>query len=248
MSTVVESLPTLKNTNIVSSSMKDDEQMTKLKESLCSELRENTDIVEDDSTKEGLNECVGSQMKDTDDNVDEKKPEKNEKTDESLSNEKQPQQLPKSVEVPVAEGNKKEAQVKILSLTVTSPGRADVVLPIPFTSTTSKATLFTLKEGSKYRIKFLFTVADSTVNDLKYTYMVWKSGVRVHQTKKMVGTFRPREEPYVYELEEGTTPCGFFARGPFFVRSRFVDDDGKCYLDTNYYFDIRKDWGVKEKC
>lgn len=29
---------------------------------------------------------------------------------------------------------------------------------------------------------------------------------------------------------------------------QFVDDDGNCYLDTTYYFDIRKDWGAREKC
>ncbi|KAK9671384.1 hypothetical protein RND81_12G026400 [Saponaria officinalis] len=244
MSTVVESLPTLNNNNnnIVSSNMKDNEEKNmSLKQSLRCELRENIDIVVKDLTKDiSTNEEI-------DDNDDDKKLEKHVKTDESnLSNEKL-QQLPSSIAISVAEG-KKEAEVKIMSLTVKSPGRADEVLTIPFKSTTSKATLFTLKEGSKYQIKFLFTVSSTTVHNLKYTYMVWKSGVRVHQTKKMVGTFRPREEPYVYELEEGTTPSGFFARGPFFVRSKFVDDDGNCYLDATYYFDIRKDWGVKEKC
>uniref|UniRef100_A0A7C8YKF1 Rho GDP-dissociation inhibitor n=2 Tax=Opuntia streptacantha TaxID=393608 RepID=A0A7C8YKF1_OPUST len=133
-------------------------------------------------------------------------------------------------------------------MSIISPGRTDVVLPIPFPNTTSKATLFTLKEGSKYRTIFNFTVSNNIAHGLCYTYMVWKAGVRVCNTKKMMGTFNPRDEPYTFELEEGTTPSGFFARGPFLVRSKFMDDDGKCYLDTTYYFDIRKDWGARDKC
>jgi len=72
----------------------------------------------------------------------------------------------------------KGPEVQILNLSVLSPGRPDVVLAIPFPATTSKATLFTLKEGSKYRIKFHFTVSKHIVRGLKYTYMVWKAGVR----------------------------------------------------------------------
>ncbi|XP_074320692.1 rho GDP-dissociation inhibitor 1-like isoform X2 [Silene latifolia] len=266
MSTLVEALPTLNNTNNLSSNMKEEERKMSKKESLCCELRENTEMGQDlrkeIRKKEGHNEENGPQVKEIDSdaclksnvelsNVDpkcgsNKQLGKHDKADESLSSEKQ--QIPSSIQVSVTEGNEgsKEAQVQILSLSVISPGRADIVLPIPFPATTSKATLFSLKEGSKYRIKFHLTVSGNTVHNLKYTYMVWKSGIRVHQTKKMVGTFTPREEPYVYELEEGTTPTGFFARGPFFVKSKFVDDDGNCYLDTNYYFDIRKDWGARE--
>jgi hypothetical protein len=25
-------------------------------------------------------------------------------------------------------------------------------------------------------------------------------------------------------------------------RSQFVDDDGKCFLEMSYYFEIRKEW------
>ena len=76
------------------------------------------------------------------------------------------------------EAESKGAEVQILSLSVLSPGRPDVILGIPFPATTSKATLFTLKEGSKYKIKFHFTVSKHIVRGLKYTYMVWKTGVR----------------------------------------------------------------------
>ncbi|CAO2831419.1 unnamed protein product [Amaranthus hypochondriacus] len=70
----------------------------------------------------------------------------------------------------------------------------------------------------------------------------------MRQTTKLIGTFSPQEEEYIHESDKGVTPSGFFARGSFFIRWKFVDDDGNCYLDTNYYFDIRKDWGAREKC
>ncbi|KAI3420720.1 uncharacterized protein J3R85_012523 [Psidium guajava] len=136
---------------------------------------------------------------------------------------------------------KKVPEVKILTLSILSPGRPDVNLPFtaPFNS---KRSLFTLKEGSRYHTKFSFNVFNSAVSGLKYAYTVWKTGIRVENTKKMVGTFSPRQEPYTHELEEETIPCGLFARGSYFVRTKFVDDEGKCYMDFSYYFEIRKNW------
>ncbi|KAG2409606.1 Rho GDP-dissociation inhibitor [Vigna angularis] len=120
-------------------------------------------------------------------------------------------------------------------------GRPELILPIPFTSDAKKS-IFILKEGSQYRLKFSFTVSNNIVSGLKYTNVVWKTGVRVDNTKKMLGTYSPRQEPYTYELEEETTPSGLFARGTYSARTKFVDDDRKCYLDTNYYFEIQKSW------
>ncbi|XP_021749136.1 rho GDP-dissociation inhibitor 1-like isoform X2 [Chenopodium quinoa] len=259
MSAVVGTISPSQNSGIIlSSNMKKEveQKPDKIIESLGCELNENTDICKDlikeiskktDHTEENSevkrdnDACLKSENCQNDEQL-----EKDDKDDESLSNQKQ--QLLGNINLTAVEEGNKAPEVQILSLSVLSPGRADVVLPTPFPSTTSKATLFTLKEGSKYRIKFLFTVTKNVVKNLAYTYMVWKSGIRVHQTKKLVGTFSPRQEQYTFELEEGTTPFGFFARGPFLVRSKFVDDDGNCYLDTTYYFDIRKDWGAREKC
>ncbi|PKA54503.1 Rho GDP-dissociation inhibitor 1 [Apostasia shenzhenica] len=138
-------------------------------------------------------------------------------------------------------GENPDPEVKILSLTISSPDRLDLVLPIPFVSN-SKGFVFALKDGSRYRLKFSFTVSNNIVLGLRYTNTVWKTGVRVEKTKKMLGTFSPQREPYTYELEEETTPSGIFARGSYSAKTKFVDDDGKCYLDINYYFEIRKDW------
>ncbi|ERN06781.1 hypothetical protein AMTR_s00005p00173830 [Amborella trichopoda] len=160
------------------------------------------------------------------------------KEDESLRRWKE--QLLGSVDLS-AVGENLEPEVNILSLTILSPGRPDVLLPIPFVPN-AKGYAFGLKDGSKYRLKFTFQVSNNIVSGLKYTNTVWKTGVRVENTRVMLGTFSPQPEPYSSELEEDTTPSGIFARGSYSARSKFVDDDGKCYLDLSYSFEIRKDW------
>lgn len=138
-------------------------------------------------------------------------------------------------------GETLEPEVHIMSLTILSPGRPDVVLPIPLIPN-DKGYVFCLKDGSKYRLKFSFTVSNNIVSGLRYTNTVWKAGVRVENNKVMLGTFSPQKEPYVYELEEETTPSGIFARGSYSARTKFLDDDGKIYLDISYFFEIRKEW------
>ncbi|XVF65425.1 hypothetical protein PTKIN_Ptkin09bG0248200 [Pterospermum kingtungense] len=160
------------------------------------------------------------------------------KDDESLRRWKE--QLLGSVDMS-AVGESKEPKVKILSLSILCPGRPDIVLPIPFASK-PKSSLFILREGTRYRLKFSFNVSDNIVSGLKYTNTVWKTGVRVDNTKLMLGTFSPQKEPYTYELEEETTPSGLFARGSYSARTKFVDDDGKAYLDVSYHFEIQKNW------
>ncbi|KAK8571562.1 hypothetical protein V6N13_047231 [Hibiscus sabdariffa] len=160
------------------------------------------------------------------------------KDDESLRRWKE--QLLGSVDMS-AVGESTEPEVTILSLSIQCPGRPDIFLPIPFASK-PKSSLFMLKEGSKYRLKFSFNVSNNIVSGLKYTNTVWKTGVRVDNTKLMLGTFSPQKEPYTYELEEETTPSGLFARGSYSARTKFVDDDGKVYLDVSYHFEIQKNW------
>nr|GFC81275.1 Rho GDP-dissociation inhibitor 1-like [Tanacetum cinerariifolium] len=51
-----------------------------------------------------------------------------------------------------------EPDVKILNLTIVSAGRPDIVLEIP-DSGNPKGLWFTLKEGSKYSLKFSIKVS-----------------------------------------------------------------------------------------
>ncbi|XP_031478800.1 rho GDP-dissociation inhibitor 1-like [Nymphaea colorata] len=160
------------------------------------------------------------------------------KDDDSLMRWKE--QLLGSVDL-AAVGENLEPEVKVLSLTILSPDRPDLELPIPFMPN-SKGYAFALKDGSRYRLKFTFLVSNNIVSGLKYTNTVWKTGMRVDNTRVMLGTFSPQQEPYTYELEEETTPSGIFARGSYSARTKFVDDDGKVYLDISYTFEIRKEW------
>ncbi|KAB2620314.1 rho GDP-dissociation inhibitor 1, partial [Pyrus ussuriensis x Pyrus communis] len=134
-----------------------------------------------------------------------------------------------------------EPEVKFIQLSILSPGRPDIVLDIPEDGK-PKGLWFTLKEGSRHNLKFSFQVKNNIVSGLKYTNTVWKTGVKVDSTKEMIGTFSPQQEPYIHVMPEETTPSGMFARGSYSARSKFLDDDNKCYLEINYTFDIRKEW------
>ncbi|KAK4771965.1 hypothetical protein SAY86_013740 [Trapa natans] len=138
-------------------------------------------------------------------------------------------------------GESLEPDVKILSLAIKSPGRPDILLAVPENGK-PQGSWFTLKEGSRYSLMFAFQVCNNIVSGLKYTNTVWKSGIKVESSKDMLGTFSPQEEAYTHEMPEETTPSGLFARGSYSARTKFVDDDKKCYLEINYTFDIRKDW------
>ncbi|KAF3451819.1 hypothetical protein FNV43_RR07915 [Rhamnella rubrinervis] len=160
------------------------------------------------------------------------------KDDESLRRWKE--QLLGSVDINSV-GEILEPEVKILRLAIKSPGRPDILLTVPENGN-PKGTWFTLKEGSRYSLVFSFQVSNNIVSGLKYTNTVWKTGVKVDSTKEMFGTFSPQPEPYTHEVPEDTTPSGIFARGSYSARTKFVDDDNKCYLEINYTFDIRRDW------
>ncbi|XP_058081519.1 rho GDP-dissociation inhibitor 1-like [Magnolia sinica] len=160
------------------------------------------------------------------------------KDDESLRRWKE--QLLGSVDMESV-GEKLEAEVKIFGISILSPDRPELVLEVPVVPQ-PKGLLFTLKEGSRYSLKFSFLVSHNIVSGLTYTNTVWKTGMKVDSTKQMLGTFSPQSEPYVHEMEEETTPSGMFARGAYSARTKFIDDDDKCYLEMNYTFGIRKDW------
>ncbi|CAK9274395.1 unnamed protein product [Sphagnum jensenii] len=146
-------------------------------------------------------------------------------------------------------------EVKVLRLGIRAKGREelDLLQQLPL-STTANAppqstaggghltSSFCLKEGCQYQLKFVFTVRNNIVSGLTCINTVWKAGFTVDQTRSMLGTFAPQQEPYVHLLPEQVTPCGLLARGCYTARKRFVDDDGTVYLDVNYSFEIRKDW------
>eukprot|EP00250_Pteridium_aquilinum_P016987 c23396_g1_i1 orf=394-1191(-) len=160
------------------------------------------------------------------------------KEDESLRRWKQ--QLLGSIQLEGIEDGV-DPEVKVLSLSILSPGRQDIVINLP-SSYSYKNHLFTLKEGSLYSLKFAFSVRRNIVSGLTYVHTVWKNGIRVDNNRVMLGTFAPQREPHVVVMEEETTPSGILARGSYSAKTKFVDDDGRCHFEIEHTFDIRKDW------
>lgn len=144
-----------------------------------------------------------------------------------------------------------EPDVKILSLTILTADRSDLVLDIPDSGNTN-GLWFTLKEGSKYCLRFSLKVSNDIVCGLRYTNTVWKTGIKgnnslpprniqlffisvfkftiiiinihipVDSSKEMLGTFSPQAEPYTHEMPEETTPSGYFARGSYTAKTKVI--------------------------
>ncbi|GAB2298954.1 Rab GDP dissociation inhibitor alpha [Dionaea muscipula] len=96
------------------------------------------------------------------------------KDDESLR--KWKEQLLGSVDL-TSIGEALEPEVKILTLTIKSAGRDDIVLPIPEDGKVH-GNWFTLKEDCPYHLQFVFQVSNNIVSGLKYTNTVWKTGMK----------------------------------------------------------------------
>ncbi|KAH9297922.1 hypothetical protein KI387_029604, partial [Taxus chinensis] len=141
--------------------------------------------------------------------------------------------------------DKIEPEVMVLYLGIVSKGHSEITLQLPLDKNSNDA-CFTLKEGSGYHLKFTFTVHHNIVCGLSYTNTMWKGGIQVDQTQGMLGTFSPQREPYVYVTEEDTTPKGILARGTYKAKTKFMDDDGRCYLEVHYSFEIQKDWNDRK--
>lgn len=133
-----------------------------------------------------------------------------------------------------------EPEVKFYSMEIMSIDLGENNTPLPLDESQTSKVLFSLQEGSQYRFKLTFTVKYNIVSGLAYSNTVWRAGVQVDQSDGMLGTFGPREEPYVHLLDEETTPSGALARGVYSAKLRFLDDDKKCHMELNYTFEITK--------
>ncbi|XP_010936008.1 rho GDP-dissociation inhibitor 1 [Elaeis guineensis] len=132
-----------------------------------------------------------------------------------------------------------EPEVTFHSIGIVSEGCAETITPLPVADNQS-CVLFILKEGSQYRLKLTFSVKHNIVSGLTYSNTVWKKGLQVDQRKGMLGTFAPQRGPYEHLLEEETTPSGSLARGIYLAKLKFEDDDKRCHLELDYYFEIKK--------
>ncbi|TXG63868.1 hypothetical protein EZV62_010862 [Acer yangbiense] len=133
-----------------------------------------------------------------------------------------------------------EPEVKFHSIGIVSDDFGEISTPLPVDENQSARVLFTLREGSQYQLKLTFSVLHNIVSGLTYSNTVWKAGLKVDQMKGMLGTYAPQREPYVYSLEEETTPTGVLARGIYSAKLKFEDDDKRCHMELKYSFEIKK--------
>ncbi|KAM6565069.1 hypothetical protein CsatB_025067 [Cannabis sativa] len=133
-----------------------------------------------------------------------------------------------------------EPEVKFHSIGIISNDFGEINTSLPVDENKRNNFLFTLREGSHYRLKLTFSVLHNIVSGLIYSNTVWKTGIKVDSSKGMLGTFAPNREPYVHTLEEETTPSGVLARGSYSAKLKFEDDDGRVHMELKYSFEIKK--------
>ncbi|KAG6474771.1 hypothetical protein ZIOFF_068710 [Zingiber officinale] len=78
-----------------------------------------------------------------------------------------------------------EPEVIFHSIGVISEGYSDAVTSLPIAENQSRV-LFTLKEGSKYCFKLLFSVKHNIVSGLTYSNIVWKRGLKVAEVRTWI--------------------------------------------------------------
>ncbi|XP_034043740.1 rho GDP-dissociation inhibitor 1-like [Thalassophryne amazonica] len=99
-----------------------------------------------------------------------------------------------------------------------------------------------LKEGVEYRIKINFKVNKEIVSGLRYLQQTTRKGVRVDNSKYMVGSYGPRDSEYEYLTPVEEAPKGRLARGTYMIKSKFTDDDDHDHLSWTWNLKITKDW------
>ncbi|KAJ7552215.1 hypothetical protein O6H91_06G046300 [Diphasiastrum complanatum] len=145
-------------------------------------------------------------------------------------------------------GEDVEPEVILTDIKIVCEGRDDIIIPLPLTTNLKghiqerKRHLFSLKEGSRYRLTFTFFVRHNLVPGLTFINTVWKNGLKVDHSKVMLGTFSPHLKPYIHSMEEDITPTGILVRGAYTAKTKFVDDDKRCHFELNYSFEIRRHW------
>lgn len=71
-----------------------------------------------------------------------------------------------------------EPEVKFHSIGIISNDSGEINTPLPVSDNESGRVLFTLREGSEYRLKLTFSVLHNIVSGLTYSNTVWKGGLQ----------------------------------------------------------------------
>ncbi|THU67349.1 hypothetical protein C4D60_Mb05t23730 [Musa balbisiana] len=134
--------------------------------------------------------------------------------------------------------SKVEPEVTFHSIGVVSEGFANLITSLPVAKNQSQI-LFTLKEGSKYRLRLTFTVRHNIVSGLTYSNVVWKRGIKgtslwlLSKATKYLHTGSNQGNAWYicssagslrteHLLEEETTPSGVLARGIYSAKLKVL--------------------------
>lgn len=71
-----------------------------------------------------------------------------------------------------------EPEVKFHSIGIISDDFGEISTPLPVDEDQIGRVLFTLQEGSQYRLKLTFSVLHNIVSGLTYSNTVWKGGLQ----------------------------------------------------------------------
>ncbi|KAL8987932.1 MAG: hypothetical protein Q9177_002918, partial [Variospora cf. flavescens] len=165
--------------------------------------------------------------------------------DESLNRWKASLGITNSPALPVDPKDTRRCVIQSLALEVA--GRPDITidLSVPGALQSLKSKPFSIKEGSKFRMKATFKVQHDVLSGLKYIQVVKRKGIRVSKDEEMLGSYAPNtQEKPIHEKKfaEDEAPSGMIARGHYEAVSRFADDDDNDHLRFEWSFDITKDW------
>ncbi|KAI1725609.1 RHO protein GDP dissociation inhibitor domain-containing protein [Ditylenchus destructor] len=139
-------------------------------------------------------------------------------------------------EIVIDPSNYSNVLLKKLSIMVDDKEMRSTTLPTP------DEFVLSIKEGCIYKIQLEFQVQREIITGLKYLHKVSRIGVGVAKENWMLGSYGPREEPYIYVSPPEEAPLGMLSRGKYKVRSLVADDDENRYLEWTWYIEISKDW------
>ena len=101
---------------------------------------------------------------------------------------------------------------------------------------------YTLKEGEPWKMRVKFKVHNEIVLGLKLCFACKKSLLPTIKIEMFVGNYPPTKTPHTVDLDEQVTPSGFFQRGVYNGKARFLDYDGLVHMQYGFCFEISNQW------
>ncbi|XP_069005782.1 rho GDP-dissociation inhibitor 3 [Embiotoca jacksoni] len=160
------------------------------------------------------------------------------KDDESLVKYKQTLLGPEAVVADLSGPNVRVTRLTLLCEDAPEPITMDLTGDL----NALKEKSFSLQDGAKYRLKIHFQVRRDIVSGLKYRHVTYRKGVRMNKVVCMVGSYGPRAEEQEFLCPADEAPQGMMSRGPYQIKSCFIDDDKNVYLSWEWNLNISKDW------